>query len=108
MGGTKAVGVVAAEVRAKTGIESPFAPLWLVRAAELLPCPEGGLPGGVYLEQASQSLYYDESVPDWQDRVASISAGVLLRRHGASDTAELRRQLASELMQDVEPLQMTA
>lgn len=93
--GNKQVARVASAVRENTGIRGAFSPLFMVRAAGLEPCPEGGARGTVYC--MGGALYYDESVSGWQDRAARLACGKLLRMHDASDDEHACAELAAAL-----------
>jgi uncharacterized membrane protein len=93
----KAATAVAAEVRRVTGISANFHPLFVVRAAGLLPCHKPGLGRAAVLDSLCQIVIYDEQAPRWREQVTAIACGRLLVLYGARDVARARAVLASLL-----------
>lgn len=93
----KAASAVAAEVRRSTGIYSNFHPLFVVRAAGLLPCHKPGLGRAAVLDTTCHIVIYDERVLQWREQVTAIACSRLLVLYGVRDVARTRAELARSL-----------
>ncbi|MEY4510498.1 MAG: hypothetical protein RLZZ450_2620 [Pseudomonadota bacterium] len=93
----KRVTEVAAAVRKKTGLACSFLPLWVVRAAGILPCPKRSVTQAARFDEKIYVVFFDESWPNWEGAVVDVACGSLLREYGLADTSANRQLLAGSL-----------